>query len=265
MTTTAWQDIALQTVEAVKEVAAFIRSQLGRVGSADILDKGTHSLVSYVDRRAEEMLVAGLQKITPDAVFLTEEQTVAPVAGELKWIIDPLDGTTNFLHGVPLFAISAGLEYQGRIVVGVVAELMREEYFWAWAGGGTFLNGKQVGVRRSERLFDACICIGLPADQGALYRDTLHLLSRLIPATRGVRNLGAAAVEIAYVACGRFDAFIELGLSPWDVAAGALLVQEAGGKVTDAAGGADYLYGGAFVATNGALHPEVLEQIRHGS
>ena len=265
MTTITLQDITLQAVEQVKEVAAFIRFQLGRVSSADILDKGTHSLVSYVDRHAEELLVAGLQQITPDAVFLTEEQTVAAGEGELKWIIDPLDGTTNFLHGVPLFAISAGLEYQGRIVVGVVAELMREEYFWAWEGGGAYLNGQRLGVRTSQQLFDACICIGLPADSGVLYRDTLHLLSCLLPVTRGVRNLGAAAVEIAYVACGRFDAFIELGLSPWDVAAGALLVQEAGGRVTDAGGGDDYIYGRAFVATNGSLHEALLKAIQPGS
>lgn len=259
MRDTELKKITLETVELVKVVAAFIREQLGRVTADDISDKGVNSLVSYVDRESEKRLVEGLRQITPSAVFLTEENTVAPESGSLKWIIDPLDGTTNFLHRVPIFAISAGLEYEGKMVVGVVCELMREEYFYAWKGGGAFLNGEKLAVSKTSRPFDACICIGLPAVEGPLYRHTLHLLSSFLPTTRGVRNLGAAAVEMAYVACGRFDAFIELGLAPWDVSAGCLLIEEAGGRVSDIEGKDDYIYGKSILASNGRLHESLRE------
>lgn len=259
MTDAELKKITLETVALVKEVATFIREQLGRVTAEDISDKGVNSLVSYVDRESEKRLVEGLKRITPAAVFLTEESTVAAESGSLKWILDPLDGTTNFLHRVPLFAISAGLEYEGKMVAGVVGELMREEYFYAWKGGGAFLNGEKLAVSNTARLFDSCICVGLPSVEGPLYHNTLHLLSCFLSTTRGVRNLGAAAVEMAYVACGRFDAFMELGLAPWDVSAGCLLIEEAGGRVSDIEGKDDYIYGKSILASNGRLHETLLK------
>lgn len=259
MTTKELENITAQALDLVKEVAGFIKEQLGQVAAADIADKGVNSLVSYVDRESEKRLVAGLKKISPQAVFLTEEETVDTVVGDLKWIIDPLDGTTNFLHQVPVFAISVGLEYRGTMVAGVVGELMREEYFYAWQGGGAHLNGQRIAVSAADKLFDSCICIGLPPAEGVLYQQTLHLLAEFLPVTRGVRNLGAAAVEAVYVACGRFDAFMEQGLSPWDIAAGVIIVEEAGGKVTDIRGGQDQVYGRSFVASNGRLHQALLD------
>ncbi len=256
------QQLCTQACEVVAKVAEFITTQAGNVSPEQIETKSLNSLVSYVDKSAEKMLVAELGSLLPGSVFLTEEETVAHTSGEWQWIIDPLDGTTNFLHGLPCYAVSVALRQHERTVLGIVYEVNRKECFYAWEGGGAWLNGHRIGTTSTTRLADSLMATGFP------YRDFNRLASYLevftffMQNTRGIRRFGAAAVDLAWVACGRFDAFFEYGLSPWDLAAGALLVKEAGGKVSDFKGGNNYLFGQELIATNAPLHQPVLERIQ---
>lgn len=203
----------------------FIQQELGRVQGQSIEDKSLNQLVSYVDRTAEEMLVEGLQKVLPEATFLTEENTIENKEGEWQWIIDPLDGTTNFLHEVPVFSVSVALKHQKEIVVGIVYEVNRKECFYAWKGGGAWLNNKRIRVSKAPELSKSLIATGFPVTDFERLPQYLNTLGLFMQHTRGVRRLGSAATDLAYVACGRFDAFFEYNLNPWDVAAGVLLVQ----------------------------------------
>ncbi|MEO0338801.1 MAG: inositol monophosphatase family protein [Bacteroidota bacterium] len=242
----------------IDEVGDFIRTQIGQVATAQIETKDLNSLVSFVDKTAEEMLVAGLKKRTPDATFLTEEETVDQVKGDLRWIIDPLDGTTNFLHGVPLFAISVGLEIEGELVMGMIQEVNRKESFYAWKDGGAYLNGNPIHVSSADTLADSLLATGFPYYDFTRSEDYLKVLGQFMQKTRGIRRLGAAAIDLAFVACGRFEAFFEYGINTWDVAAGIVLVQEAGGEVTDFSKGNKFLTGEEIVATNGKITKELL-------
>ena len=251
-----------QTGLLVEVVAGFIRNEVGKVEAGQIEVKSLNSLVSYVDKTAEEKLVAGLQKILPGSVFLTEEATIAAESGEFQWIIDPLDGTTNFLHQLPCFAVSVALRHEEKMVVGIVHEVNHNESFYAWKGGGAFLNGKPIRVSPTTRLADSLIATGFPYRDYDKIKPYFVALEELMKRTRGLRRFGSAATDLAYVACGRFDAFFEYSLSPWDVAAGILLVQEAGGKVTDFGGGEDFLFGGEMLAASGGVFEEMLAQVR---
>ncbi len=242
--------LAARACEVVEKTGSFIRQELGRVGADKVEEKSLHSLVSYVDRSAEEQLVQGLGALLPEATFLTEEETVQTRKGNLQWIIDPLDGTTNFLHQLPCFAISVALREGERTVLGIVYEVNRPEMFYAWAGGGAFLNGRPIRVSATAQMKDALLATGFPYYDFGRMDAYLGVLKDLMRETRGIRRLGSAAVDLAYVACGRFDGFFEYSLHPWDVAAGALLVEEAGGRVTDFSGGDNYLFGKEIVAVN---------------
>ena len=247
-----------QACRIIESVGDFIRGEMGRVGADKIEEKALHSLVSYVDRTAEERLVQGLGSLLPGSTFLTEEETVESVQGALQWIIDPLDGTTNFLHQLPVFAISVALQDHGETIMGVVLEINRAELFYAWQGGGAHLNGKPIRVSPTAGLQDSLLATGFPYydyDRMARYLETLSIFMQ---ETRGIRRLGSAAVDLAYVACGRFDAFYEYSLHAWDVAAGAFLVLEAGGQVSDFMGGEDYIHGGEILASNLGIYNEVL-------
>lgn len=255
-------DIQDKTIVAVKEVAAFLQAQLGKIQQGDIETKSLNSLVTYVDKISEEMLVAALRKIIPDAVFLTEENTVEQQQGAWQWIIDPLDGTTNFIHQVPVFAISVGLQYEGEMVVGVVHEVNRDECFSATKGGGAFLNGKSIAVTKTQQLSESLIATGFPYYDFDFLDAYLNVFKFLMTNTRGVRRLGSAAVDLCYTACGRFDGYFEYSLSPWDVAAGALIVREAGGHVADFKGGDNWLHGRQIVAGNPAVASLLLDKLK---
>ncbi len=250
--------------ELVEKTGAFIAEQYGKVSDDAIEFKSFNSLVSYVDKEAEKQLVDGLSKILPEAVFLTEEETVESQKGKLKWIIDPLDGTTNFLHQLPFFSISVALENEGEIVLGFVYEVNRKECFYAWKSGGAFLNGKPIHVRKVKTLEETLIATGFPYYDYDMIDAYLNVLQTFMTDTRGIRRLGSAALDLAYVACGRFDAFFEYSLNPWDVAGGAIIVQEAGGKVVDFNGGNDFLYGGEIVASSENAFEEVFNVIQEG-
>lgn len=242
----------------IASVGEFIRGEIGKVGADMVEEKSLHSLVSYVDRGAEERLVRELGRLLPGATFLTEEETVETMQSPIQWIIDPLDGTTNFLHQLPVFAISVALQEEGQTVLGIVLEINRSELFYAWQGGGAYLNGKPIRVTATTDLENALLATGFPYYDYDQIANYLEALSVFMQVTRGIRRMGSAAVDLAYVACGRFDAFFEYSLHAWDVAAGALLVQEAGGHVSDFSGGDNYLFGGEIIASNLGVYNDVL-------
>lgn len=256
------QDICMQTKAIVIEAGQFIESQVGEVVEAAIEEKDLNSLVSYVDKKTEELLIEGLSKLIPTSVFFTEEETVERQEGEWRWIIDPLDGTTNFLHQLPVFSVSVALQHHGETVVGLVYEINRKECFYAWKGGGAWLNDKKIKVSSTPTLAASLLATGFPYYDYTLMAPYLEVLKHFMQSTRGLRRLGSAAVDLAYVACGRFEAFYEYSLNAWDIAAGVLLVEEAGGKVTDFQGGDDYLFGGRLISSNGGVHEQVQEVIQ---
>lgn len=247
--------------QVVQSTGAFILENRNKVKSADVEIKSLNSLVSYVDKKAEEQLVHGLQRILPEAGFITEEDTEDDTTQEYTWIIDPLDGTTNFLFGLPIFAISVALQHKNEMVLGVVYELGQKELFTAIKGGGAFLNNQPIKVSQNTAFADSLIATGFPYYDFKHTDAYLNLLKSMFGKCRGLRRLGSAATDLAYVACGRFDAYFEYSLHAWDVAAGILLVTEAGGKVSDFKDDDDYLFGGEIVAASSALKGEVTKMV----
>lgn len=228
------------------------------VSGKDIEIKGLNSLVSYVDKRAEEILVSGLKQALPEAGFITEEDTPDDLNKPYRWVIDPLDGTTNFLHGIPVFAVSVSLLHGSEELIGVVYEIGQKEMFAAWKDGGAWLNGKRLIMKGEKSLKDTLLATGFPYHDFSRMKPYMNLLQDLFQNSRGVRRLGSAATDLAYVACGRFDGFFEAGLNSWDVAGGSLLVKEAGGRVSDFSGNDNYIFGGEILAASNAVYDEFL-------
>lgn len=256
-------ELAGEAGSVVWQVAEQIKEAYGTVTEGEIELKSRNSLVSHVDQSAERALVTGLRALLPEAGFLTEEETVEQQSATDRWIIDPLDGTTNFLHGLPFFSISIALQRHGKLVLGIVHEVTREEHFVAWEGGGAWLNGRQVFVSDREQLSDCLLATGFPYYDYQHVDGYLQVLKRFMEQTRGLRRLGSAALDLAYVACGRFDAFYEYALNPWDVAGGIVLVREAGGLVSDFSGDTDKCESGKEVlAANKEIHPLAQKQIK---
>jgi len=250
--------ITCLSCDIVEKVGEFIREELGKVSNNEIEKKSYNSLVSYVDKTAEEKLVKGLQGILPGATFLTEEETISAEEGEYRWIIDPLDGTTNFLHQLPHFAISVALQHKDQMILGIVYDVTKQESFYAWKNGGAFLNGEKISVSQKKETANALVATGFPYhnyDRIQPYFETLEYFMRN---SVGIRRLGSAAVDLAYVACGRFDLYFEYTLNLYDIAGGVVLVQEAGGVVTDFAGGDNYLSGAEVLAANPAVYKQSL-------
>lgn len=247
-------DLTKKVIEISENAAAFIHSNYGKVGAEHIEVKGHNSLVSYVDQEAEKLLVNQLSALIPDSGFITEEDTIDDSEKDYVWIIDPLDGTTNFLHSVPHFSTSVALSYQGELVVGVIVNVMAHETFSAYKGGGAFLNGKQIHVNPKTRLSECLIATGFPYDSGYDKKPYLDMLEILMRDARGIRRFGSAALDMVYVACGRFDAFYETSLNPWDVAGGIVICREAGATLSDYQGGEDYLSGTSTIVGNADIH-----------
>lgn len=242
----------------VLQTGAFIRQQLGQVNTQDIEEKDLNSLVSYVDKTAEQQLVQGLSKLLPDATFFTEEETVARQDSPLQWIIDPLDGTTNFLYQLPIFSVSVALQQEGELVLGIVYEVNQDECFYAWKDGGAYMNGKPIRVSNKKTLSETLLATGFPYYDYDRMTPYLKVLETFMRKTRGIRRLGSAAVDMVYVACGRFDFFFEYSLNAWDIAGGIVIVKEAGGVVTDFSAGENYLHGQEMIASN----PRVYEAVQ---
>lgn len=245
--------------DAALKAGTFIRD--ARVTEADVDVKSKNSLVTFVDKQSEKIIVEALQQVLPDAGIIAEEGEYDANAGGLNWIIDPLDGTTNFIHGLPCYSVSIALVKEKEILAGCVAELNNNETFYAYKNGGAFLNGNPIQCSKVTKLEDALIATGFPYYDYTFDDAYLKSLHTFMHDTRGIRRFGSAAVDLAYVACGRFSAFFEYSLSPWDVAAGALIVQEAGGNVTDFSGGDDFLFGRQIVASGHGVQSAVLNVI----
>ncbi len=250
--------LCTKTCEVTGAVGDWIQLQTGQVKGSHIEEKSLNSLVSYVDRKAEERLVLGLSELLPEAGFLTEEGTVSTIDSEYQWVIDPLDGTTNFLHHLPLYSVSVALRRGHEALVGVIYAPAMDEMFYAWKGGGCWLNGSRVQVSPKSTLASSLLVTGFPYYDYGRMEAYLAVFQSLMKMTRGLRRLGSAAIDLAWVAAGRFDAFYEYGLNPWDVAAGILLVEEAGGLVSDFSGGNDYVAGREILAAAPGIREELL-------
>jgi myo-inositol-1(or 4)-monophosphatase len=247
---------------ALKAARGLIRD-FGEVEQLQVSVKGPGEFVSAADLKAEKVLRAELGKARPGYGFLMEESGVEPGSDvHHRWIVDPLDGTTNFLHGIPHFAISIGLERDGEIIAGLVYEPVRDETFWAEKGAGAYLNDRRMRVSARRQLTEAVIGTGLPFIGRGDHETYLRGLGAVMGATAGVRRLGVASLDLAYVAAGRFEGFWESNLKPWDIAAGILLVREAGGYVTDLEGGQTMLATGSVLAANDHLHAPLTQLLK---
>ena len=242
-------------VAAVRKAGRSLSRDYGEVAQLQVSVKGPGDFVSAADMKAEDILYRELAKARQGYSFLMEER--GEVAGDDKthrWIVDPLDGTTNFLHSIPLFAISVALEREGEIVAGVIYNPAADELYTAEKGKGAFVNDRRLRVASRRALSDCVVAVGVPPRGRIGHKQFLGECAAAMRETAGVRSTGAASLDLAGVASGRFDAYIERGLKPWDIAAGILLVREAGGKVTDSGGGEKMLATGDVLAANNQIH-----------
>jgi myo-inositol-1(or 4)-monophosphatase len=244
--------------KAVDKAARALKRDFGEVEQLQVSQKGPSDFVTNADHKSERILREELSKARPTFGFLAEESGTHPGTDpEHRWLIDPLDGTTNFLHGLPHFAISVALEKAGEVVAGVIYDPIKNEMFVAEKGSGAFMNDRRLRVSARKSLGDSLIATGIPFRGHGDPTVFARQLEFAMRETAGVRRFGSAALDLAYVAAGRYDAFWEEGLSPWDVGAGILLVREAGGYISDLKGGQTMLHGRSILATNGLLHAPI--------
>lgn len=248
--------------EGILEIAAYIRKEFSLFSQEAVEYKTDRDVVSYVDYTAEMRLRQLCDKIWPGGGWLCEEMGTENLHASHVWIIDPLDGTKNFVHGLPFFAISVGLQVEGQVVLGMVCEVMQADLYWAVRGEGAYRNQTAIRVSPTREILKALIATGFNYQDAERAKKYSRTLEKFLLGWGGIRRVGSAALDLVYVAKGCFEGFFEIDLNPWDVAAGALLVQEAGGKVTDFQGGENYLFGRSILAANFALHPLMLEVIQ---
>ena len=248
----------VMTAAATKAARGLVRD-FGEIENLQVSKKGPSDFVTTADKKAEEVLVAGLTKARPRFGFLLEEGgKIKGADTSNRWIIDPLDGTTNFLHGIPHFSISIALERDGEPVAGVIYEPITDQMFWAEKGQGAYLNGRRIRVSARRRLEESLFATGIPFAGKQDHDRFLSQLKAVMAVSAGVRRFGSAALDLAYVAAGRYEGFWEFGLHPWDIAAGIVLVREAGGFVTDIGGGG-MMESGEILAANDSLHGPLLK------
>ena len=248
-------------LDAARLGGEVLKRSLEAGGALDVTEKGRNDFVTRADRESEEAVVSFIRSRHPGHGFRAEESPAAP-GTVAEWIIDPLDGTTNFIHRYPFFATSVAVRVGGELTAGAVYDPVRDEMFSAARGRGAALNGSPIRVSGCSRIADALLVTGFPFRSLAVLPRFLDSLDRLIRASSGVRRDGSAALDCCYVACGRLDGFWECALSAWDIAAGALIIREAGGVVTDFEGADGFLDSGDIVASSRAMHPAFLEEVR---
>ncbi|MCF6242879.1 MAG: inositol monophosphatase [Bacteroidales bacterium] len=256
------EKICFDAQKIIRKTGKYIIQESKNFNTDKVETKGLHDFVSFVDKNAEQQLVTSLKQLLPDAGFIAEEQTETFRSDKYNWVIDPLDGTTNFIHGLMPYAISVALMDKDELVLGIIYELSRSEMFYAWSGSKAFLNGKEISVTKTSKVQDSLIATGFPYYDYARLPQFMKTLDYFMRNSHGLRRLGSAATDLAYVACGRFDAFYEYSLSPWDVAAGAFIVMQAGGKVCDFSGGSNYIFGKEIIAANPNIYQEFLNEIK---
>ncbi|MBP5340680.1 MAG: inositol monophosphatase [Prevotella sp.] len=258
------EELTLAVCNVARQAGAFIRQERTHFSAASIERKHSHDYVSYVDKQSEMLIVESLRHLLPQADFITEEGTAASAAErtdpseQLCWVIDPLDGTTNFIHRFPPYAVSIALVQGSDILLGAVYEICADECFYAWKGGGSYVDGQPLHVSQSA-IDDALLCLQLPYNSQA-YKPVIQcLINTFYGRAASVRMLGSAAIALCYVAAGRLDAYVEKYIGQWDYMAGALIVSEAGGRVTNFDGSPQFTQGNSIVATNAIIHNEMLQ------
>jgi myo-inositol-1(or 4)-monophosphatase len=250
-------------IATARESGRLLRDRLGT--RLEVSHKGIINLVTDVDLASEQLIREAIATHYPRHQILAEEGGLAESSSEYRWIVDPLDGTTNFAHGFPIFAVSIALEYRGEMILGVVYDPTRDEMFAAERGAGAALNNRPIRVSGATELNSSLLCTGFPYDIRTSQLTNLDHWSNFALAARALRRTGAAAIDLCYVGCARFDGFWELTLSAWDTAAGALIVSEAGGRLTDLTGGTFSVYKPDVIASNGLIHDQMIEVVKAAS
>ena len=253
-------NILLQVCQSANLIGEYLVNEQAGLKQSEIEMKGARNYVSYVDKEAEKQLVTALKLVVPEAGFLTEEETVKHERKEYTWIIDPLDGTSNYVHGYAPYTVSIALMHNDETILGVVFDPVANEMFTAIKNEKALLNNQEIVVSKKDEIHNSFIGFGIPYD---VTKDTQHILQNTWNhfGHASFRLKGSAAVEICYVACGRYDAYFHSGLSPWDVAAGIFILQQAGGKITDYRNGSNYIFGKELVATNSSIHSAIMKSI----
>ncbi|MEL6850264.1 MAG: inositol monophosphatase family protein [Bacteroidota bacterium] len=262
MDTIELSDLHQPILQALKDTAVYVLEEFENFSYDAVQYKSENDPFTHVDVNTEKKLKAVLKPLIPGAGFTNEEGDDEASQNEWIWIIDPIDGTANFTHGIPYFSMVIALEKAGEVVMGYVYQPYYDHLFHAIKGQGAYLDGKEIRSSANESLDKGLVATGFPYANFAWREAYLELVLEMKVAAHGIRRLGSAALDLAYVATGRLDAFFEFDLKPWDVAAGSLIITEAGGKVTDFQGGNNYIYGRNIVASNGKVHPALLEIIQ---
>lgn len=255
------QELTRLVCEIAREAGSYIKKERASFSVDKVERKHAHDYVSYVDKGSEQMIVKALRELLPEAGFITEEGLATHTDERMLWVVDPLDGTTNFIHDFPPYAVSIALIRGKEILVGVVYEICADECFYAWQGGGAFVNGQPIHVGNSE-INDALICLQYPYNSEAYKPVIKRLVERYYGHVGSIRSIGSAAIALCFVAAGRLDAYVERYIGQWDYMAGALIVMEAGGRVTNYAGDAYFMQGDSIVATNGVVHQDLLDGVK---
>jgi len=251
-------------IEAAREAGKFLKYSVGKVKSIEMKQGEERNLVSEIDKASEAKIIGIIKRHYPNHGILAEESGSSG-SSDYRWVIDPLDGTTNFLHGLPLFCVTIGVEYKGEVIAGVVYDPNLDEMFTAERGSGAYLNGKRMRVSQAPELINSLLVTGFPYDIANNPDHAVEHFVNFLMRGQGVRRLGSAALDLSYVAAGRLDGFWEVNLNPWDMAAGILFVREAGGMVTDFTGTPSGIYTKQVLASNGIIHNAMLDVLRLGA
>ncbi|MCB0732196.1 MAG: inositol monophosphatase [Ignavibacteriae bacterium] len=247
-----------KTIDIAKEAGSLIREGFGNKISIEFKTDAAN-LVTNIDKAAEKVITDFIKKEFPTHSIIAEESGNNSKSSEYTWVIDPIDGTTNFAHGLPIFSVSIGIQKNNETIIGVIYDVMRDVIYSAEKGAGTFENDKKTNVSNNSKLAESVLVTGFAYDRKDGYKEAIKLFGAFLPKTRAVRRLGSAAIDFCYVASGVFDGFWEANLSPWDVCAGMLIVEEAGGKLTDFTNRPINIFSNQFLATNGKVHDEMIE------
>ena len=249
-------------ISVAKEAGRILRDNIGKIQSEHVEDKNPFDYVTEIDRSCEQLIIKSIKKYYPDHAILAEESGASSNKNRFCWIIDPLDGTTNFIHGVAHSAISIALQEANEIVLGVIYDPYRDELFYAEKGKGAYCNADRISVSSQGNINNCLIGTGFPFKSRQFLDRYWRVLSEIFMEVSGIRRTGSAALDLCYVACGRFDGFWELKLSPWDIAAGSIIVNESGGKITDFEGGNNHIWNGDVIATNSIIHRTILTKVQ---
>ena len=258
------EKLTSEVCRVAREAGAYIQEERTRFNVNQVERKHAHDYVSYVDKGSERMIIEALKALLPEAGFITEEGLATHSNEQMLWVVDPLDGTTNFIHDFAPYAVSIALTRGREILLGVVYEICANECFYAWKDGGAYVDGKAIHVGNSA-IGDALICLQLPYNSDAYKPVIKQLIDRFYGHVGSIRMIGSAAMALCYVAAGRLDAYAERYIGQWDYMAGALIVKEAGGKVTNYAGDSYMMEGDSVVATNGVTHEAILEAVQQAN